>query len=49
MFLTGTFHPLTFKGLGVGMQVPSAEKNKIFADKTQWITFVRLLSTYFHS
>lgn len=49
MFLTGTFHPLTFKGLGVGMQVHSTEKNKMFADKTRRTTFVRLLSTYFHS
>ena len=49
MFLTRTFHPLTFKGLGVGTQVHSTEKNKMFADKTRWTTFVRLLSIYFHS
>lgn len=49
MFLTGTFHPLTFKGFGVGTQAHSTEKNKTFVDKTQWTTFVRLLSIYIHS
>lgn len=49
MILMGTFHSLTFKGLGVGKQVKSAVKNKMFADKTEWTVFVRPLSIYFHS
>lgn len=45
----GTFPSLTFKELGVGKQVKSTVKNKMFADKTEWTMFVRPLSIYFHS